>query len=209
MSWKQNLKNPLFQQYALELLLPLIGFFIFDWSLLLIGTYFLIDHLASQTFFYQRAISVRKFHGTTTGKGIMIISIVAFIGLFVFEMAFLSTLVLHVQNVTMDVLMDDLWKLGKEELWFLIPLVFFAYYLKDKMTFYMSRAFVRLDFNKMIRWDLLSQLIMVALLAIGVLIWIMYFTYPGWIILSFLLAKILFDLTLKKIIRMKSVSVSN
>lgn len=209
MSWKQYLKNPFYQQYALELLLPIIGFFILNWSLLLIGTYFLIDHLASQTFFYQRSIFVRKFQGGKGGLGIIIIAMTSFVGLFLFEMVLLSTLVVHVQSTTLDILLNAFWKLSKEELWFLIPLVFFAYYLKDKMTFYMPRAFVYLDFDKMIRWDLLGQLLIAGLLSIGVLIWVMYFIYPGWIIISFLVIKILFDFTLKKFIRKKSLKTSN
>jgi hypothetical protein len=176
---------------------------------LLIGTYFLVDHLASQIFFYQRANAVRKFQGSTTGTGIIIVSLLCFIGLFFFEMVLLSTLVLHIQNMTMEVLLAEFWKLCAEELWFLIPLVFFAYYLKDKMTFYMSRAFVHLDFNKMMRWDLLGQFTMVSILAIGVLIWIMFFTYSGWIIISFLAAKILFDFTIKKVVRKKSLKTSH
>ena len=124
MSWKQKLRNPIFQQYALELLLPIIGFFVFNWSLLLIGIYFLIDHLVSQIFFYKRSLFVREYHGAKAGIGILIISALAFIGLFFLEIVVLSTLVLHVQNITLDLLLADFWKLSKEELWLLIPLVF-------------------------------------------------------------------------------------
>lgn len=209
MSWKQKLRNPLFQQYALELLLPIIGFFVFDWSLLLIGIYFLLDHLVSQIFFYKRSLFVREFQGTKAGIGIILVSILAFISLFFLETLMLSTLVLHVQNITLDLLLADFWKLTKEELWLLIPLVFFAYYLKDKMTFYMSRAFVHFDFKKMIRWDLVGQFIMVSILSVSVFLWIRVFSHPSWILVSFLIGKIGFDFTLKKVIRNKSLRKAN
>ncbi len=209
MSWKQKLRNPIFQQYALELLLPIIGFFVFNWSLLLIGIYFLIDHLVSQIFFYKRSLFVREYHGAKAGIGILIISALAFLGLFFLEIVVLSTLVLHVQNITLDLLLADFWKLSKEELWYLIPLVFFAYYLKDKMTFYMSRAFVQFDFNKMVRWDLVGQFIMVSILSVSVFLWIRFFSYPSWILVTFLIGKIGFDFTLKKTIRNKSLRKAN
>lgn len=139
-----NLKNPFVQQYILELLIPFIGYFFFDWTLPMIAFFYLFDLTGSVfSFCYRVYISGKSqnlnwFGFALVGFTIGVIALVllSFILMIFFSrnnQLFIGNIQEHLQNFMIS------------EGWLLLPLVILMYYLKDQFNFRMQRKFI--DFN--------------------------------------------------------------
>ena len=73
---KLNFKNPFVQQYILELLLPIIGYFFFNWTLPIIAVFYLMDQLGA-LFSLVRKLKLTSNYSQVSYARQMILSIVA------------------------------------------------------------------------------------------------------------------------------------
>lgn len=202
----ERLRNPFIQQYLIEIVFPLLGYFFFDWDILIIGVYYFVDQLCSQIMFYRRALWVKN-KGPIEGFGALffIIFIPAFLVIFFFEIAWFSYLIVQTQEMNTGQIGEAVLAFGKSELWLLFPVVLFVYHLRDQFTFYMPRRFMNYNFQQMMSYDFLSNMIILTLFALGGMLWMKFALPDILVILLFLVLKIAFDLTLKKIFLEKSV----
>lgn len=136
MSLKKHLKNPVYQQYALELLFPIIGYVFFGWSFLIIVAFYLVDQLGNQVNFLARLKFVQKLF--LPKRNWLFPSMLAiFILLYAIELVWINDLFkTELYNCQFNFYFDELKSFIYEEFWLFLPLLVLANYLKDKMTFY-------------------------------------------------------------------------
>ncbi|MFT5819167.1 MAG: hypothetical protein ACI8ZM_000390 [Crocinitomix sp.] len=198
MSWTQKLRNPFIQQYAIEIVFPLAGYFFFDWDILIIGVYYLVDHLCSQILFFRRAHWVNIKGLKPVGIHLLLMTVFALL-LFLFaEVVGFNYLIMETQEMTQKAVFEGFYNFTISELWILFPLVLFVYHLKDQFTFYARRQYLKLNFKRYVLWEGVNALIILFLFALGGFIWTKYSIPNAAIIFIFIGLKIGFDLTVKR-----------
>lgn len=202
----ERLRNPFIQQYLIEIVFPLLGYFFFGWDILIIGIYYFVDQLCSQIMFYRRALWVKN-KGSIEGFGTLffILFVPAFLVIFFFEIVWFDYLIAQTQEMNANQIWEAVLAFGKSELWLLFPVVLLVYHLRDQFTFYMPRRFMNYNFQQMMSYNFLSNMIILILFVLLGVLW-MKFTLPNILVISlFLVLKISYDLTLKKIFLNKSI----
>ena len=206
MTWSKKLRNPFVQQYAIEIVFPLIGYFFFDWDILIIATYYLIDHLCSQIMFFRRALWVKNKGEVKYGSSLFIIAILTFLLFFIAEIALLENYIRITQHFSIEKMNELFLEFAKNELWFLFPLVLFMYHFKDQFTFYMPRHYLKYNYKKYLIWDMVNSSVVLVLLAAIGYVWVLTMLPNVVAILIFVTVKIGFDLSIKQFIQKKSFS---
>lgn len=203
MSIQARLKNPFVQQYLLEIFFPLIGYFFFDWSIIVIVVFYLVDYFASETAFVFRVKRVaREKKSTWTNSFTLALALsLIFVSLTTF---IIYSIFPNIGGFASDYVTDEVLKFSKEELWFLFPLVILMYLFKDQFTFYMPRRYLNYEVNKMIRYRVLLNLTIVVLVATGFFVWATLPMHEAITILVFLVVKLIFDFTIAKLAESKS-----
>lgn len=204
MSRLKKLQNPFIQQYLIEILFPLLGYFFFDWDILIIGVYYLIDHFCAQVLFFRRAHWVNKKGLQVLGNYPLILAIFVFGVLFFAEFALLLYFLMEAKSMTLEAISNSFLVFAKEELWFLFPVVLFVYHLKDQFTFYMPRHYLKRKFIPYLWWDVGRNGFILALFGLFGYFWIYFKPNDLTIIFIFLVLKIGFDLTVKKFFERQS-----
>ena len=199
MAIKKQLKNPLIQQYILEIALPLVGYFFFGWSMAVIAAFYLLDFFSAEIARNRRVYKVFK---TTSSAKIDRFMVSLFVGSLLFIVSLFFTwenLILMTEGEEgLIVLHEELITFAKEELWLLLPVVYFVYHLKDVMTFYMPRRFMNYDYVKMVKFQLIELLMLTALIMIGVFSW-RYFQLPDLtVLIAFIVLKLGFDILIAR-----------
>ncbi|MBK9191411.1 MAG: hypothetical protein IPM77_07790 [Crocinitomicaceae bacterium] len=72
MDLRDKLRNPFVQQYILEILIPLAGYFWFDWTIEIIALFYLIDQFASEFSFLRKLKSVAAYHQMSFSRHLII-----------------------------------------------------------------------------------------------------------------------------------------
>src|SRR5688572_28056960 len=142
MTFRERLRNPYVQKYLLEILLPLIGYFFFGWSLVIIAAFYIIDQVASEVSFLRKFVAIRK----TENKKVFLVftaSVIVFLTVLGTELFMLLEYFVPHGLARLQRLLDELSAFAKEELWLLFPLVLVMYYVKDQFTFFMPRRYLQ------------------------------------------------------------------
>lgn len=207
--WKGKLRNPFVQQYLIEIVFPLAGYFFFDWNIWVIAIYYFFDQLGAQILFYRRAFIVNRKAEVTKSLSGFWLSISAFCLLFIVEIYLIGTTVLQTQVWTMNKLETVLVDFLVSEGWLLFPVLLFAYHLKDQFSFYMPRHYLKYDMGNMLKWNFLSNVVTVLLIGLGAVIWRQFALNNSLVIILFVVFKIVFDLlqrpfVLKKMLKTKT-----
>jgi hypothetical protein len=202
MSLTEKLRNPFVQQYAVEILFPLIGFFFFDWSLVVIAVFYLMDQIGSETAFFRRLVRVSVAKNAPYIR-VFTWSLAAFLALFVVQGIFLLLVGFDLMQSAIPAT-DEIIKFMKEEGWFLFPLVIFMYHFKDQFMFYMPRRYLQYKPMKMQLYRLVSNLVILVLVVGGISV-LKLVELPGAVVLIlFLVLKVVFDFTIAKWVDRKS-----
>jgi len=204
MNWMEKLperatkwQNPFVQQYLIEILFPIIGYFFFDWSLTIIAVFYLVDQIASEFSFNRRLYKINR-SGNSPYKFVVLISVVFFLLIFFGELFVLKISFLSSRNIEAAQLYTEISTFAKEELWLLFPLVIFLYYFKDQFIFYMPRRYLQYDAKKSLIFHQLTNFISIGAIAIGVVIWGQTKIPDVVALIIFLVLKIGFDFTIVK-----------
>jgi hypothetical protein len=200
----KQLRNPIVQQYVLEIVFPLVGYFFFDWDILIIGVYYLIDHLCSQIMFFRRAYKANKHAKFPKSTRYLVIAIVIFLVFFSVETIGLGQALMVTESMPLESVLDSFYTFAKEELWILFPVVLIVYHFKDQLTYYMPRRFMNYDYQRMVFYDLLGGFIILFLLFSGGALWIVFDFSPLLAIIIFVIIKVAYDLTIKRYILKQS-----
>ena len=199
---KDKLKNPLIQQYILEIALPVVGYFFFDWSITIIAVFYLVDWFCAEIARNRRVFKVYINTKNSKQNG-FIYSLM--IGGFLFALTFAWTYWNFEMRYAdqLPKMYEELSVFAREELWFLVPIVYLVYHLKDVMTFYAPRRFLKRDYQKMVKFQLVELVIFSALVIIGVLLWRMLEISDVLAIISFIILKIGFDILVARVFDVK------
>lgn len=192
---RQRLRNPFVQQYLLEILLPLIGYFFFDWSLAIIAVFYLLDQLAAEVSFTRKFLAIQQ-HGPVQKPLLIVISLSFFAVAYLVQSLMLFDFFAGPNLETLDRLVEELVTFAKEELWLLLPVILLMYYLKDQLTFFVPRRFLQKDLQRFLWMHVLETAVIFTLVALGYGLLKNQSLSPIALIGIFLGLKIGFDLTL-------------
>ncbi|MEX1001493.1 MAG: hypothetical protein WDZ35_05200 [Crocinitomicaceae bacterium] len=195
MTIKEKLKNPLIQQYLLEIALPVVGYFFFGWSMAIIAAFYFIDFFASEIARNRRVYKVYKTNSSNHPSSYFVLSIFAGLALFTVNLLWVWT---SIQDIfpEKEQLVNELTTFAKEELWLLLPVVYLVYHFKDLLTFYMPRRFVKTDYKKMVIYQMVELFILTFLIFIGMFLWYYFKMDDISVLISFIVLKIGFDILL-------------
>jgi hypothetical protein len=203
MTIKERLRNPFVQQYLLEILLPIAGYYLFDWSLVIIAVFYLIDQIGAEYSFVRKLKAISKSENKSSVK----YSLIAILFFLIMISAEIVLLYIYFGKGNMQEeqsMINELILFAKEELWILVPLIILMYHLKDQFTFFMPRRYLQKDTKKFFA----AHLVELSLITVSVFVGTFVFsnlTIPDPIILfSFLTIKLIFDFTVGKLLEKKT-----
>ena len=197
MTLRERLRNPFVQQYLLEILLPLIGYFFFDWTLVIIAAFYVIDQVASEISFLRKLKAISKSENRSA-LNLLLISVMLFLLLLSLEFTFLRGYFVKPIDAGFDGPVAELTTFAKEELWLLFPLVLFMYYVKDQFTFFAPRRFLKKESTSFFRWHWIENAIILVLVFAGTICAQQLYVHDAVIIAVFLVLKLSFDFTIAK-----------
>jgi hypothetical protein len=194
MSLREKFRNPFVQQYAIEILFPILGFYFFDWSLIIIATFYLLDQLSSEVVYFRRLVWINNHQEDKKHPIFILEPILVFVTLFTIEiLAIIYLWIVKVEDWS-DFL-DTLLQFTINELWFLFPMVLALYYVKDLFSFYMPRRYLVHNLRGTMNYHYLFNLAML----IGIVLFLLLITKTEindhLILFLFIAAKLLYDFT--------------
>lgn len=201
MTFKEILGHPLFQ-YSLELFLPLLGYFFFDWSIAVIVAFYFMDYLGSEFARHRRHFKIKKVNSeksTLFILGLALSILLFFIALYLGFFALLAEANYDHKNI------NEVIQFLGDEGWLLLPLVIVAAHLKDVMTFYIPRKFMHYNYSKTMRFYFVQITIQFALIIVGLYLWVNFEIPDVLALVIFMLVKVLFDFLLVKNLNKKSI----
>jgi len=197
MTIKQKLRHPQFQQQILEVAFPLLGYFFWDWSLLIIVVFYLLDFLASQIMYSRRLAKIISVFNEKL-NGILILSILTS-ALFVLIIIFMTHSFFETQYLLLNKsLNSELITFAKDELWYLFPIILLSYYMMDKMMFYMPKRFFNFSVRLYFKKNILANLIAILLIGLGLYLYTVINPSDLVAIIGIVLIKLGFDFGIKK-----------
>lgn len=161
--------HPLFIKWAGEALIPLFGFFAWDWSLYFILLFFLLDVLANEALMhaktlkikrYSQKVSVRKWclYGALGALGLLVFSASVHLGMKYYHP------VIDFRKEVVNFL--SYTEMGIAQGYILFPLVAFAAYLSYKTEFIRPGRFRSEDYRAMWKQHLVQYLLLIAFSAL-------------------------------------------
>lgn len=203
MSLKVKLRNPFVQQYVLEILLPLAGYFFFDWSLTIIAVFYLLDFIGSEYSYTRKLVAIAGVAGKRYAL-LLVSGVTIFFSILTLQIWLLWNYFTTGDAAVTDSLMKELSDFALEELWILFPLVILMYYLKDQFTFFMPRRFLQRDTLRFFYTHQITSVLICGILVLGIFL-LNHVNFSDLVILIiFLVAKIIFDFSVAKFLEKKS-----
>jgi hypothetical protein len=199
---KERLKNPLVQQYILEIVLPLVGYLFFGWSIAVIMAFYFMDYLASEIARHRRHYKIKNHWNETSGLFFMAIAISVLV--FAFTMLAAYAILMRESAISEVLHIVEIKEFALDEGWFLLPVVYLAAYMKDVMTFYAPRRYTKYNYKRTINYYIVEIFVQALLILGGLFSWF-YFQIPEIpALLIFVVVKILFDQIIVRQLKAKS-----
>lgn len=197
MDLKEKLRNPQVQQTILEVVFPIAGYLFWDWSLMIIVVFYLLDYVVSQLFFVRRMHYTMKFLNELN-YGLILASIFSFLVFFSVELLILNDSFSYLYTQLNKSHLDELTDFAKDELWVLFPAIVLMYYMTDKMFFYMPRRFLKLNIKIYALKNMVANIAILFLIAIGKFIFDSFKVPDLIVIFGLVISKLIFDIYIKK-----------
>jgi hypothetical protein len=189
-----KLKNPVLQQYAIDLLFPLVGYFFLDWSIFIIAIFYLIDQFAVHVTQYIRLYKIGNVQNVDRFRFNLSLKVLFTLVVLVVESVAVIIAIQYIQKVSINSLQEEFMSFAIGELWFFIPLLIGVYVLKDQFTFYMPRRHTQYSFRKYGRFLSLKQITSSVIFLTYCLI-VTYLLIPVvWCLVLFALGKLGYDI---------------
>jgi uncharacterized membrane protein len=189
----QRLKNPILQQNLAELLFPLLGYFIFEWSIVIIAGYYVIDFIASKLAFIRRFKLVNINNKQRMKKPIVWVAVlgilfIVFSTVYITYFGLIESLQLSIESIN-----DELFSFLKNEGWFLIPVILVVNYFKDSMTFVAPRRFLNHNNKLYLRFEFFKTLLSLIGVILFFALWNLLSPSSWIMLLLFVCLKSIFD----------------
>ena len=162
-----NPKRAQIIQIAGEALIPLLGYFFWNWNFYFIACFYILDLLANTGFLYRK---LKKFRVSATSQQLMVHSVfyllslagIAFLGILL-SSELIADFDLQQQSINFFMLKD----MGLPQGFLLIPLVVYAAYLQYKMEFLLPKKYERGNAGELLKKHSLGMLVSLVLLGMG------------------------------------------
>lgn len=197
MDLKEKLRNPQVQQTVLEVIFPIAGYLFWDWSLMIIVVFYLLDYVVSQLFFVRRLYYTMKFVNELS-YGLILASIFSFLVFYSVELLILNDSFSYLYTQLNKSHFDELIDFAKDELWMLFPAIVLMYYMTDKMFFYVPRRFLKLNVKIYALKNIIANVMILFLIAIGKFIFDSFQVPDLIVIFGLVISKLIFDIYIKK-----------
>lgn len=197
MDFKTKIRNPKIQQGVLEVVFPVTGYLFWDWSLMIIVVFYLVDYLASQIFYIKRLHHILSFHQKEKFK-LISSAIFSFLIFYCGELLILDDSFSFIYKQKDEVYTIELIKFMKDEGWYLFPTVLLLYYMMDKMFFYMPRRYSNLDAKIYGLKHLVLNIIILFLIGVGKVMFDWFHPHDLIVIGGIIIVKLVFDEFVKK-----------
>lgn len=198
MDLKLYLRHPKVQQGLIEVVFPIAGYFFWDWSLLIIVVFYVIDWLASQVMYTRRLIKVKEQFNEKMNWVLplsIIVSVFTIVGVSSVLYVFFDMNYSFILKKNLNL---ELLTFLKAELWYLFPIILFSYHIMDKVLFYLPRRFVNYSVRPYLYKNIISNSIASVFIFIGVVIYANINLSDIITILLIVSIKLIFDVVIKK-----------
>jgi len=155
-------------QLLTDAIIPLLGYFFWDWNLYFIVLFYLLDYLAYEVFSHVKAKKVTSIikHTTTSWLKLGIISSVLFVVNVAFVQIAMKSLVPTI-DFTKEIVAFWTYKdMGIEQGYFLLPLIFIAGYQRYKMKFLITGVYKKTTIQQIFNQHIRAQLITLGFIAL-------------------------------------------
>jgi len=197
MNIKDKIKNPQVQQTILEVVFPIAGYLFWDWSLMIIVFFYLLDYFTAQIFFIRRIYFTMAFNNNVK-YGIIMSSIFSFLILFLVELLILNDSFVLLYARLDKSYIQDFFDFVKDQMWLLLPAIGLMYYMTDKMFFYMPRRFLKIKVKIYALKNLVANIVILFLIAGGKFIFDTFQLPDLIVIIGIVVVKLIFDIYIKK-----------
>lgn len=156
-----------FQLFA-DALIPLLGFFWWNWGLYFIVLFYLLDYLSTEIFMHlksKKRVQFKKSENTQWLKKGMISAVLLACSFFVIHLGLKSIL----SNINFGAEIKAFWNykdMGIEQGYVLLPLIAIVGYQRYKMEFILPKLFQTSTIEQLWKPHMLSQLILIGFSAL-------------------------------------------
>lgn len=164
-----NLKRLHLQQFILDIIFTILGYFFWDWSLLIIIIFYLLDFFISETFTYRKIWKSKQAQEVKLNP-IFYISIFCFLAS-VIAMTLYIKWIFEIEFNPENNQWVSIKEFMKSDGIFFIPLIGLNYYLMDKMTFFKLKKEYQFDVSKEIKRQFILLISGIILAIIGLLLY--------------------------------------
>ena len=168
-------------QLFTEALIPLLGFFMWDWGLYFIPLFYFIDILTDEIFSHLKSKKIVEFKMTPKNEWIklgVLSGAILILSIFVIHLATLS-LFPHIDFITQIINFWTYEELGIQQGYLLVPILVFGGYQQYKMNFLMPKKFRTKSIKNL--WQAKIQASVVQIAFAGLVIGLSQFQFfPEW-----------------------------
>ena len=159
-----------------EIAIPLLGFYLWNWSYYFLMLFYLLDLIANTYFVYLKLHKIVQFQKKKHILSLIFIikNVALLLGIIGIGSAFMISLYPNFDMLNESIRFLSIKELGISQWIFLFPLVFYAAYLQYKMNFLMPQKFRSANSNVIKNNYLRSLYLVLAGLGLGFAICIFY-----------------------------------
>lgn len=151
-----------------ELLIPLLGYFFWQWNFYFIALFYFLDLIANTCFL---PLKLSKIEGTANLKTKIIqhylFYVLSLIGIFCLGVLLSGKIIPNFDLIAQSKSFFLLKDMGIAQGFFLIPLVFYAAYMQYKMEFLIPKKFSQISVNQLLKKHLKGLLLSLGFLGIS------------------------------------------
>lgn len=160
-------------QIAMEAVIPLAGFFAWDWSLYFILLFYILDLLASEMTMHLKSRQIAKHHGGTNSKEWMMYGVGGFLLLAAVLAGIHVMMFMYHPEIQFILEISAFWEyeeMGIQQGYLLMPLVFLLSFQQYRFEFMLPARYRQIDIKTLWKPHYLALGIMLAGCALAILL---------------------------------------
>ena len=153
-----------------DALIPILGFFWWNWNLYFIVLFYLLDLIANEFIVHLKANKIQKHHEQRDNKKWLVNAMIG-VCLLIFGLVLTHLALQQIQpDIDFKKELIAFWTyedLGMEQGYFLLPLIIFASYQRYKMEFLLSKKYITQTTIELFRGHIQSLLMIIGFVGIA------------------------------------------
>lgn len=159
--------NPKYAQIVADALIPLLGFFWWNWSLYFIVLFYLLDYLSNEFILHLKAKKIQEFQ--KEGKNVWIRKSMISLCLLLTGFVLIHLAMMMIEpTIQFKKEILNFWNykdMGIEQGYILLPLIALVGYQRYKMEFLIPKSFQKISMQQLWKSHISQQLVLVAFVA--------------------------------------------